>query len=267
MEKSNTLKFVMAGKLGDFILSLMAVRGLCEEQNKKADISIIDLGWDYGIKNTYKELKPLIEYQPYVNSLNILKSGYSIKDHRYFLDYPPEFDYDLGLYITSPLLYHKPWFEIYSDLFKFKVTGKYGWLQGHSIDDVFYNKIVINRKANTMRNSNFPYDAIIKFYGKNNIIFVSSNKHDYQEFPWKDEIEFYQVKDLADWFAILNSAFMFIGNCSAPAAIRSAFNKPRIYELPNTVDAYHWMGEERHCELPQACWWYLNQSLTNLKFL
>ncbi len=53
------MNFISGGKLGDFLHSLFAVKNLCDQQKCKADVYMVDIGWDFGIENTYRELQPI----------------------------------------------------------------------------------------------------------------------------------------------------------------------------------------------------------------
>jgi len=74
MEKGKNINFLMCGKLGDFTHSLFAIHKICLAEKVKANLYMYDLGWDFGIENTYREYKPIIEAQPYINSFNILQN-------------------------------------------------------------------------------------------------------------------------------------------------------------------------------------------------
>jgi ADP-heptose:LPS heptosyltransferase len=94
-----------------------------------------------------------------------------------------------------------------------------------------------------MRNPSFPYDSVLDEYGDENILFISSNINDYNEFSYNNRIKFYKVTTLDEWFTAINSASLVVANLSAPAVMAHALDKPRIIELPHTPDAYHCMGE------------------------
>ena len=106
-----------------------------------------------------------------------------------------------------------------------------------------------------MRNPDFPYRELIDQYGKENIFFISSSENDYNEFLYKDEIPFYKVKTLDEWFTAMNSAKLVVANLSAPAVMASSLDKPRVIELPNAWDSAHYMGEEKYSKNVR---WFLN---------
>jgi ADP-heptose:LPS heptosyltransferase len=112
-----------------------------------------------------------------------------------------------------------------------------------------------------MRNNQFPYRDIIDHYGKENVVFISSSENDYNEFPFNNEIEFYKVTTLDEWFTTINSAGLVIANLSAPAVMASALDKPRIIELPDRGDRAHYIGEEKYSK---NAYWFLTSQIHNI---
>ncbi len=106
----------------------------------------------------------------------------------------------------------------------------------------------------------FPYDQIIDRYG-DAAVFVSSNPLDYDQFPYKQYLQYKKLDTLQDWFTAINSCALFISNLTGPAAIAHALDVPRIIELPDTVDAYHCMGEERFSDNIN---WYLSPTINTM---
>lgn len=261
--ESNTLNFVMGGKLGDFIQSLIAVKGLCFKHNKKANLYIYDIGWDFGINNVYKELYPIIIYQEYINSFNILQDYYLDPIQTPSKNSPIQiFDkkiieeeyVDLGSYIRSPYLYKNCWSELFSKTFNFPIPTDNKWISYNKVDNHLTGKILIHRKHTGRTNDKFPYNDIIKLY-KGDLIFISSNEKDYDAFPYKSNIPFLKMETLDNWFTSINSCYMVISNLTGPAAIAHAMNKLRIIELPETIDSFHCIGEEKYSDTIR---WYIN---------
>lgn len=268
--ENNTINFIIGGKLGDFIHALFAVKHICKYKNTKANVYICDIGWEFGIRNTYTELHPILMQQEYISSFNILEN-YTLDSIQTPQQNSPIIIRDKKLisegyiclidYISSPLLYQTCWSDIYSKTFNFPIDADYKWITYNNINSDLYNKILIQRKANVMRNSNFPYKEIIDHYGKENILFISSTEEDYNSFPYKNEIEFYKVSTLDEWFTSINSSSLIIANLSAPAAMTQAMDKPRIIELPLTSDYIHYLGEEKYSNNMH---WFLSSQIHNL---
>lgn len=260
----------MGGKLGDFLHAMFAVKQLCLKNNCKANVYMYDIGWEFGINNTYKELQPILESQPYISSLNVL-SDYEInpiqtpenntpiviKDSR-FLE---EGYVDLGRYVASPWLYKTCWSQIYSNTFDFTIQGDYQWIQYDKVDNSLKDKVLIHRRNNPIRiNYQFPYEQILEEYG-DRVLFISGNESDYQAFQYRDKLPFLKVSTLDDWFTSINSCAVLISNLSSPAVIGHSLDKLRIIELPNILDAAHCVGEERYSA---NVFWYIDDKFNNL---
>jgi len=251
--------FVMAGKLGDFLHAMFAVKNICERDNITANVYMDPHGFEFGVENTQRELEPILMQQHYMNSLQVLTESNKQKlEQEGFID--------LRQYIKSPFLYKCCWSELYSKTFNFPILNTYKWISYDKVNSDLQGKIIIQRKANAMRNTIFPYKEIIEQYGRENFIFLSSNKNDYEEFPYKSLIDYYQVQTLDEWFTAINSCGIIIANLSAPAVMAHAMDKPRVIELPandNTflLDAYHCMGEEKYSNNVR---WFLNNDLNTI---
>jgi hypothetical protein len=241
----------MGGKLGDFLHAMFAVKHTCQSKNITANVYMYDVGWEFGIRNSWAELKPILESQSYIDNLYVLdKCEYKDKTLTVYDEKLLEEGYtDLG---------QTCWSEIYSRMFNFTINEEYKWLTYDKINPDLEGKVLIQRKDNVMVNPSFPYEFILDEYGNENILFISSNKNDYDKFPYKDRIEFYKLTTLDEWFTAINSASLVIANLSAPAVMAHAMDKQRIIELPYTSDAFHCMGEEQYSKNVH---WFQNENL------
>jgi hypothetical protein len=260
---------LIGGKLGDFLLGLYGAYGISKKLNKKARIYMIDIGWDFGIQNTYDGLYPILMQQEYIDGFEIL-TDYDLDPIQTPQQNSPIQVFNKTLlgegyivddYLNSPLLYKKCWSDIYSNLFDFSIQAPNSWI---SVDEQYsgtQGKVLIHRKFSQERfNTEFPYEQIIDKY-ENNVIFVSTNVGDYEQFPFKDRIPFIKVNSLLEWYSMIHSCEMFVGNLTAPIVIAHSMDKMRIVELPNNIDAYHWMGEEKYSK---NIFWFLNNDNHNL---
>ena len=259
--------FLIAGKLGDFLHSLFAVKNLCEQNKYKANIYMVDIGWDFGIENTYQELRPILKKQEYINDVFILTDYYldpiqtpeRNSPIQVFNEQLKKEGYIFNEYIKSSLLYKTCWSEIYENFYNFKSTQAQ-WFVYDKYDENLKGKILVHRKNNDMKNETFPWEKICNQY-KDNLIFISSNIADYDNFPWKEKMPFKSIVTLDDWFTSINSCEMIISNLTGPTDIAHALDKKRIIELPNRLDAMHCIGEEKYSH---NIFWYLNENLHNL---
>lgn len=266
MEKN--INILIGGKLGDFLTTLQGVKGLCTARNVKANIFLIDIGWEFGFEKTYKELYPILKSQSYIEDFQML-TDYSLNPIQTESENSPieiynpkliEEGYIYDDYLNSPLLYKACWADIYADLFGYKPVHSGRWLTFPKTDPTYANTVVIHRKFFPVRfSTEFPYDQIIS--ENDSVVFASTNVNDYNEFPWKDRVPFVQVESLDQWFTLINSCAMYVGNLTAPVVIAQAMDKLRVVELPSNIDAYHWMGEERYNSKAK---WFLNNYTHNL---
>ncbi len=260
--------FIMAGKLGDFLHAMFAVKQICLINNIKANVYMVNHGWEFGVKHTHEELSPIFLQQDYIESFNIL-TEYELDPIQrpdknspikiYNKKIVDEGYIDLSSYIRSPWLYKVCWSELYSKTFNFKIQTPYQWITYDKTIPELSNKILIQRKYNPyVSNNNFPYEDAIKHYGKENILFISSSEKDYNEFPWKDGIDFLKIKTLDEWFTCINSCKEIIANLSAPAVMAHSLDKQRIIELSNIPDSMHCIGEEKYSSKVR---WFVNHNL------
>jgi hypothetical protein len=262
--------FLMGGKLGDFLHAMYAVKQLSEVRAEPANVYMYDIGWEYGIQNTHAELQPILEQQSYINSLAILRNyeldpiqtpSQSTPIRVYDIELCMNGFIDLGGYIRSPFLYKNCWSEIYSKTFNFEISKDAAWISYPHIDENLQGKVLIHRRYNPIRlNKSFPYAELIEKY-KDNIVFIGSSDQDYFNFPYKNDVEFYKISTLHQWFSAINTCEMIVSNLTAASVIAHSMDKKRIIELPTTPDATHCMGEEAYSKNIQ---WYLNKELNTV---
>jgi hypothetical protein len=255
---------IIGGKLGDFLLGVYGAKGLSERTGEKINIYMIDIGWELGIENTYKGLYPVLMEQDYINDFQIL-TDYDLDPIQTPTKNSPikvynkkllEEGYIVDDYINSPLLYKKCWSDIYSHMFQFSINKPNSWIIFNKNSELTKNKVLIHRKYSTERfNAEFPYEEIIERYD-GNVVFASTNINDYEQFPYKNKIPFLKVNTIEEWFTFINSCSMYVGNLTAPVVMAHAIDKLRIIELPNNLDAYHWMDETKYSN---NIFWFLNK--------
>jgi hypothetical protein len=267
----SNVNILIGGKLGDFLLALYGVKGYCEANNTKATIYMIDIGWEFGIENTYESLKHIILSQKYINNFKILdKKDYYLNPIQNPTTNSPIIIYNKQLlnegyisndYLNSPYLYKKCWPIIFSNLYNFEIKTPTKWIEFSQKSDKFKDKVIIHRKFSEERfNNEFPYKMIIDEY--KDVIFVSTNINDYNQFPYKNSIPFHHVTTIDEWFTIINSCFLFVSNLTAPVVIADSMEKLRIIELPFNSDLNHWVGYEKYSDTIK---WFINNQYHNLK--
>jgi hypothetical protein len=266
------MNIIVGGKLGDFLLSLSWVKKLCEYRECKANIYMVDIGWDFGIENTYKGLLPILSNQAYINSfeiltdyeLNPIQRTYENSPIKIFNNKILEEGYiEAGKWLNSPLMYKTCWTEILANTFECKIEFNHKWIDWDVLNNDLLGKILIHRKFKEYRflNHEFPYDQIICNYGKENVVFVSTSEEDYQNFPYKKEIDFFKINTISDWYTSINSCDFFITNFTSPVIMSQSLNKKRIIEMTDVIDSILWVGESNHYD---TMYWYINNKLNNL---
>lgn len=223
------MNFISGGKLGDFLHTLWVVSNT-PGKHKLYITDRKEYGGDFfsnGLKKTFEELEPIITNQNFIESFSILEN--------------PITDYiNLNIWRKSRLLFKSNWTKILTETYSITNYKKNSWLKFDNYNPKFKNKVVIHCSLLDERNNlSFPWDEIII---KNNCIFVSSNKNEYDHFG--KNIEFYSVKNLWEYFEIINSCNFFVGNQSSPFVIAHSLNVNRLLNISPTIDGRHYIGEE-----------------------
>jgi hypothetical protein len=247
----------MCGKLGDFTHALFGLSQTCRIKGVKANLYMYDIGWEYGIENTYRELKPILESQSYIHSFNILKNYHLDPIQNPNQSTPIEiFDQkilsegyiDLGAYIRSPLLFQACWSDIFAEVCGIEIDREnYQTISFNEVDPRFKDKIILHRRAaySNRLNASFPYEPIVSFH-KKDIVFISTSENDYHMFPYKAGLDFYKIGDMSDWYRVINSGKFLISNLSAPESIGRVLDVPRLIELPHDMNSYHFFTEIKY---------------------
>lgn len=262
---------LLGGKLGDFLHGLFVAKSFSLKHNVKMNIHMVDIGWEHGINSTFNELTPILQEQDYINSFSILtdyeldpvqtpqiNSPIKIFNEQLVKDGYIEF----GKYLNSPLLYTTCWTEILSHTFNVPTLKDYYWIKWNHVDPRFVGKVIIHRRYNPIRqNPQFPYEQIMEQYD-GQLVFVSTAENDYDQFPYKDRMEFVKLDTLTELFTVVNSCELIVSNLTGITTIAHALDKLRIIELPHTLDAQHCIGEEKYTS---NVFWYLNEWTHNLQ--
>ena len=230
-------KYLIGGKLGDFIHALIVCKYEYELSGKKADIYISNRGdaFRHGVEHTYNEILPILSKQNWFNSLNIFNNQIC--------------DFSLCDVRGSSLLYKKSWIEIYLETYH-KLSEKdipleYSWINIPEKKNELSDSLIINR-SNTgalTKETILEYEKIIETYSS--IYFVCYDVSQYDSFLFKNNVKILQVKDLYEMFVIINSGKMYLGNLSAPSAIATSLNVKRAVEL-HRPDDMHYRGDSKY---------------------
>lgn len=229
----STIKYLAQGQLGDLIHSICVCKKIFENTGKKADIFISDKHFNflYGIQITYSELKPVLLMQNWVNSVSIHKGEL--------------IDIDLTDYRINEKLFKTNWLELHfsTHLPNEIVPKEYSWIE-MPINEEFSNCLIINRSLKPSYMSKEVQDryrSVLEKHEKK--YFICTDKRQYDIFPLKGMCKLVKVKNLYDFFVTINSCKLYLGNQSAPTAMAVAMNVPRIVELRNNHDGYHYIND------------------------
>lgn len=247
------INFIAGGKMGDFIHSLFVVKNICQQQNQQAHIYLSNQGdaWRFGLQKAYDDLKDFVMSQSYIDKFEILSKP--LQDT--FIDLN-SWRANLGNINPTIGSYTKCWSDVLSQHYHFPISKEqYQWLHAYP-NRLSHNKIVISR-THYRHNSAFPWPQIM-----NNppcsAIFLASNMVEWNKFPYKSpHITLHQATSISEMASIIGSCKMFIGNQSAPFAIASALDIPRLVEL-ELDPAMFYMGETKYSNNIS---WFLNDQM------
>lgn len=234
--ENNFVNVLVSGKLGDLIHSLWVCHHLYNTKKVKSNILMTDSveKFENGLQDTYEELYDIVTRQKYCYQFN-LHGGESI-------------DYDTTKFRTSPLLYNSTWTEILCGLFFDGQKPQDGaWINSFMDYGLRRDVTIISRRY---KNEMTP--KVIEIYdditSQNNEVIFLGSIHDFNLFPFKNRVEHVIPHSLNDWFVEITNCALFVGNQSAPLAMASALDVPRIAELlpPQYPDGAHYKNESKY---------------------
>jgi hypothetical protein len=212
----NPIIYINGGLLGDFIQSLSVV---CENFYKtgcKGIMLISNKGDTFrnGLENTYNDTYGVIMNQKY------------IEDYKIYNGEPYNIDLTMWRHIDN--LNHNNWHYNYSRLYNVD-WGKHKWIDVKT-DPKWNNKVLLNTSSH--RWPLLDFDLMYSKY-KDDLIFIASNKKDYDLFCEKTQlpVEYYKITDFEELCSAISSCKLFIGNLSAPLAIAHSVNTNRVCGL------------------------------------
>ena len=203
------------GDLGDATVSLATLH----HRGGLYDYYLRDNGQTAGIVRRAHILAPLVESQPYINSVRIWKreridwasEGFRPKWHNSIDNLAhchAKHAFDMGFILTMPD-FSKPWLTIEGD-------KSYG------------GTVVINRSAR-YNNDSFPWAKIVQHYG-NRLLFLGTGE-EHETFVRKyGRVRYLITKNMLDAAKVIAGSALFIGNQSSCMTIAEGLKHPRIQE-------------------------------------
>jgi len=225
--------YLLGGKLGDTIHSLVIPSYIYSQTGEKADLylSTHGDGFTTGIYNTFLELAPMVLAQPFVSSFQIYHGE--------------RIDVRLYEFRNSPKLFNRAWTDVYFSTFLPDIDPPkdFAWIVNpiEQFEGVIVNRSI--RPWGEYTNSRW-WDLLEEHLG--NIKFLCTDIAQWEKFPLKALVPPLVTHHLQETFNAINSCKLFIGNQSSPLAYASSINKPRIAELRQNPDAPHYRHEDEY---------------------
>lgn len=248
--KMKEINFISSGMMGDFIHNLSTIKNICERENAKANVYLTDNiskygydHWRYGAFKAYTDLHDLVIAQEYINEFGI-ENG-PIQEEYINLN-----NFRIGL--TPPF---KTWTELLSSTFGYEIPKEYKWI---NLDVEKTNKVVIH-SSTRRENPSFDWDLLNRRLEGFEKVFVTCSETEFINFPLSryGQIKLKLVITMSEMAHEIASAKYFIGNQSAPFALASALDVPRLVIL-DAEPAPFYMGEQ---EFSKNISWYLDDSV------
>lgn len=216
-------------KLGDFIHGLVTSSYLFDTTGQKAVVYISDNGCTFttSLKQTFEELKPILEEQEYIEDFKIWNGE--------------KVDYEVFRFRECPHIFRKGWTDIYSWVIGKPIPEDYVWLKCKNPTKC---GVVMNRSIRYFSRYTKEYYKTLLENKEPEFLCFSEDQH--RAFP--PETKLVLCKDLYDIYSRIAGCEQFIGNQSSPLAIASALGVDRVGELRKDYDAAHY-GQERSKKL------------------
>ncbi len=204
--------------------------------NYKADLFISNVGdtFEKELEITYKDLKPILEKQEWLNSFNIYDNQ--------------KIDVNLFKFRQSSHLYTSNWIEVYFNEFidGMSPPSEYSWIN-MTKDSSLSNTLLVNRSLKPFTpNVSNVYREIINNNPNLEKAFICFDEEQYKNFLFKDEFRLIKVNSLYEFFEKINSCKLFLGNQSGPMAWATSMNTPRIIELLARIDNKHYINDKKY---------------------
>ena len=255
------MNFISGGMLGDFIHNLSVVKNICEREQSRANIYLTDKihmyngdVWKFGCKKAHQDLMEMVMLQPFINKFEVLPDDFS-ESFVNLNSWRMELENDR----IRKGFYYRSWSEILSSHYNYGICQTYKWINVDQVDDEMKGKIAIHRSLHR-HNPSFNWNSILNM--NEEFVFITSSIEEWEKFQFKnDRIKLKLVESISDMVLCINSCKYFIGNQSAPFAIASALDVPRLVELDYSACVFY-MNERKYSKNIS---WYLRNDINTLK--
>lgn len=216
-----TINILIGPKMGDLFHMLIVPKYYFYLLNIKTNLYLIEKHdkFSTSLKDSFEQLKPIIEKQEWCNSFQIFK-------------YENRIDIDLNSFRWNGLWGARAYWAVFLHTAfpnQPNIPKNFASIKWSKNDD-YNDTLVVSRR------DIFPFNDFVKrqylsvFEKFDKKIFMAFDSSQYEAFPLKDHLELVVVKSLSEQLEILNGSKMNLLNCSGPLCMASALNAPRIIE-------------------------------------
>lgn len=243
------INFISSGMMGDFIHVLSVVKNICERENAVANIYLTDNislygydRWRYGAEKAKEDLWDLVVSQNYINEFKVFNGVFGGD----FIN--------LNSFRNGLMPPFKTWTRVLASTFDMQMLHEYKWM---NVNAGKGEKVVIH-SSNRRENPNFDWDFLHRSLMGEEKVFVTFSEEEFESFPLSKygRIKLKLVSTMLQMAEEIASSKYFIGNQSAPFALASALDVPRLVIL-DAEPAPFYMGEQY---FSNNISWYLSDS-------
>ena len=211
-----TLNVSTTGDAGDIFVMLATLK----HTGRQCDVYLRDHPRTAGIVHRIHLVKPLVEAQPYINSVRIWKDEKIHWESEKFRQYG---------YVNNKLnLAHNHAQAAVRDGFVSSMPDvSKPWLTVES-DTTYRNRVIINRSPR-YNNPRFPWREVVKHFG-GMIVFIGLAEEHARFCEAFGQVEYQPTRDFLEVARIIAGSALFIGNQSACMTIAEGLKHPRIQE-------------------------------------
>lgn len=215
--ENNVLNASTTGDAGDIFVMLATLK----HTGKQCDVYLRDHPDTAGIVHRAHLVKPLVEAQPYINSVRIWKRETLHWESEKFRRYG---------YINNGLcLAHNHAQAAIRDGFISSMPDvSEPWLSVDP-DTTYRNRVIVNRSPR-YNNPRFPWSEVVKHFGEM-IVFIGLAEEHARFCEAFGQVEYQPTKDFLQAARMIAGSALFIGNQSACMTIAEGLKHPRIQEV------------------------------------
>lgn len=215
--RSEPMPMLHSGDFGDAIHCLAICKAI-----GSVDFLAIDRGINKPLLHRLHLLQPLLESQPYINSVRPYQSGEEVAWNA--SDFRTRHRWSQSL--TQSHLLH---YQAQSHLPPIAPDFRKPWITGITPDPRAKGRVLVHR-TERYNTENFPWKKIFNFYGSR-IMIVGTEQERGNLTAYAGEAEYVPTADLLEVAQLVAGADLVIAGQSCVLAIAEAMKRPRIAEI------------------------------------